>query len=200
LPGVSVTRDCEPVEVLRRTEEGPRSRVDGAIMNRRPVFRIQASRPVASLAGLCRARDLIRAYHDGPVTLADCAAEAGLSPWHLLRSFRATFGETPKEFLTRLRLERAEHLLTVTDRSVTEVCLDVGFSSLGTFSALFKRHVGCPPSDYRRRVRRWVTMPGYPPWALIPACFVARFGGRSGSNFREELARPPLLSCPPCRR
>jgi AraC-like DNA-binding protein len=136
------------------------------------------SRSVAPLVRLCRARDLIREYYDDSVTLDDCAAEAGLSPWHLLRSFRAAFGETPKEFLTRLRLERAKHLLTVTDRSVTEVCLDVGFSSLGTFSTLFKGHFGCSPKEYRRRVRCWVTMPGYAPWALVPSCFALRFGRR----------------------
>ena len=73
----------------------------------------------SSLARLCRARDLIRDCFTEPVTLGDCAAEARLSPWHLLRAFRATFGETPKEFLTRLRLEHARHLLTVTDRPVT---------------------------------------------------------------------------------
>jgi AraC-like DNA-binding protein len=109
--------------------------------------------------------------------LVDCADEAGLSPWHLLRSFRGAFGETPKEFLTRLRLERAQHLLTVTDRPVTEVCFDVGFSSLGTFSTLFKRAVGCPPTEYRRRVRPWVTAPGFRPWASIPSCFIRRFRG-----------------------
>lgn len=131
----------------------------------------------SSLARLCRARDLIRDCFTEPVTLGDCAAEARLSPWHLLRAFRATFGETPKEFLTRLRLERARHLLTVTDRPVTEVCFDVGFSSLGTFSTLFKQAVGCPPTEYRRRVRPWVTAPGFRPWASIPSCFARRFGG-----------------------
>jgi AraC-like DNA-binding protein len=129
------------------------------------------------LVRLCRARDLIRDCFTEPVTLADCAAEAGLSPWHALRSFRATFGETPKEFLTRLRLERAQHLLTVTNRSVTEVCLDVGFLSLGTFSDLFRRRVGCPPSAFRRRARRFVTAPGFVPWAALPGCFARHFGG-----------------------
>jgi AraC-like DNA-binding protein len=135
-------------------------------------------RPIVEpvLPRLCRARDLIRDYFTEPVTLADCAAEAELSPWHALRSFRAAFGETPKEFLTRLRLERAQHLLTVTNRSVTEVCLEVGFSSLGTFSDLFRRRVGCPPSVFRRRARRWVTSPGFVPWAAIPHCFARRFG------------------------
>jgi AraC-like DNA-binding protein len=130
-----------------------------------------------SLVRLCRARDLIRDCFTEPVTLGDCADEAGLSPWHLLRAFRATFGETPKEFVIRLRLERAKHLLTVTGRSVTEVCFDVGFSSLGTFSALFKHAVGCPPTEYRRRVRPWVTAPGFRPWASIPSCFVRQFRG-----------------------
>jgi AraC-like DNA-binding protein len=133
--------------------------------------------PDPPLARLCRARDLIRECYTGPVTLGDCAAEAGLSPWHLLRSFRAAFGETPKAFATRLRLERAKHLLTVTDRPVTEVCFDVGFSSLGTFCTRFKQAVGCPPAEYRRRVRPWVTAPGFVPWAAIPTCFARRFGG-----------------------
>jgi AraC-like DNA-binding protein len=130
----------------------------------------------ASLIRLCRARDLIHDCFEGRVTLDDCAAEAGLSPWHLLRSFRGAFGETPQEYLTRLRLERAKQLLTVTDRSITDVCLDVGFSSLGSFSVLFKRHVGRTPREYRREVRRWVIVPGFAPWASLPSCFVRRFG------------------------
>jgi AraC-like DNA-binding protein len=139
---------------------------------------LQGRRPGAStsLVRLCRARDLIRDCFEERVTLDDCAAEAGLSPWHLLRSFRAAFGETPQEFLTRLRLERAKQLLTITDRSVTDVCFDVGFSSLGSFSTLFKRQVGRSPRDYRREVRRWVIVPGFAPWASIPSCFVRRFG------------------------
>ena len=88
-----------------------------------------------SLPRICRARDLIRDFYTAEVTLGDLRTKSGLSPWHLLRSFRDVFGETPKEFHTRLRLEQAKHLLTVTDRSVTEICFDVGFSSLGTFSA-----------------------------------------------------------------
>jgi transcriptional regulator GlxA family with amidase domain len=106
--------------------------------------------PDASIVRLCRARDLIRDFLDGPVTLEECAEEAGLSPWHALRAFRAAFGETPKEFHTRLRLDRAKHLLTTTTRSVTEVCFDVGCSSLGTFSTRFTELVGMPPSTYKR--------------------------------------------------
>jgi len=138
------------------------------------------ARPIPSLIRVCHARDMIREYYAEPIRLSDCAAEAGLSPWHLLRSFRAAFGETPQEFVTRLRVERAKHLLTVTNRSVTEICLDVGFSSLGTFSLLFKRHVGCSPREFRRRIRCWVRVPGFLPWAYIPTCFARRFGGSGG--------------------
>jgi AraC-like DNA-binding protein len=135
---------------------------------------------VYPLVRICRARDLIRHCYTEPVTLADCALEAGLSRWHLLRTFRDVFGETPKEFHTRLRLERAKHLLAVTNRSVTDVCFDVGFSSLGTFSILFKRQIGISPREFRRRIRCWVTMPGRSPWISIPLCFAERFGGWTG--------------------
>ena len=131
------------------------------------------------LLRLCRARDLIRDCFDEPISLDDCAMEAGLSPWHLLRSFRAAFGETPKEYLTRLRLNQARHLLTVSSRSVTEVCLDVGFNSLGTFSLLFKRHTGRSPKEFRKQVRGWVTVPGVAPWVYVPFCFASRFGGNA---------------------
>jgi AraC-like DNA-binding protein len=136
------------------------------------------------LLRLCRARDLIRDCFDEPISLDDCALEAGLSPWHLLRSFRAAFGETPKEYLTRLRLKQAQHLLTISSRSVTEVCLDVGFSSLGTFSLLFKRHVGCSPREFRKQVRGWITVPGVAPWVYVPYCFASRFGN-VGHSLRE---------------
>jgi transcriptional regulator GlxA family with amidase domain len=132
--------------------------------------------PDASIVRLCRARDLIRDFLDEPVSLEECAVEAGLSPWHALRAFRAAFGETPKEFHTRLRLDRAKHLLTTTSHSVTEVCFDVGFSSLGTFSTLFRKRVGYSPNEFRRQVRGYVTVPGKYPWVMIPSCFAHRFG------------------------
>jgi AraC-like DNA-binding protein len=111
------------------------------------------------------------------VTLADAAAAAHLSPWHFLRLFREAFGETPHQFLTRLRIERARYLLTVTRRSVTDVCLDVGFSSLGSFSTLFSRRVGLSPAAFRRQVRCWTTVPGTAPWQFIPTCFAFMVGG-----------------------
>src|SRR5262249_3823142 len=110
------------------------------------------------------------------LTLADLSEEADLSEWHFLRAFRDAFGETPHAFLTRLRLERAKELLTLSSRPVTEICFDVGFTSLGSFSALVHRRVGSPPAAFRRRVRAWVTVPGRHPWAFVPFCFARHFG------------------------
>jgi AraC-like DNA-binding protein len=77
------------------------------------------------------------------------AAVACVSQAHFIRSFRAVFGETPNRYLQRRRVERSMFLLRETDRSVTDVCLDVGFTSLGTFSRLFRQIVGETPSGYR---------------------------------------------------
>ena len=129
-----------------------------------------------ALRKLCDVRDLMRDCLDQPLTLPDLCSEADLSEWHFLRSFRAAFGETPHEFLTRLRLDRAKELLTVSGRPVTEICFDVGFSSLGSFSTLFRRQVGLSPAEYRRQVRGWITVPGRHPWAFVPYCFAEHFG------------------------
>jgi AraC-like DNA-binding protein len=148
-------------------------------------------RSPATLAKLVRARDLVRDCFAEVLTLDDLSREAGLSPWHLLRAFRSAFGETPHDFLTRLRLERARDLLTVTSRPVTAICFDVGFTSLGSFSTLFRRHVGLSPAAFRRQVRAWVTVPGRYPWAFVPVCFWLHYGPPdSTSNFREA-SRPP---------
>ena len=127
---------------------------------------------------LCRARDLLRECYAEPIQLFDLAAETDLSEWHLLRIFRDAFGETPHQFLRRIRLEKAQTLLTVTSRSVTEVCLDVGFSSVGSFSTLFARRFGLSPREFRRQVRTMISVPGKHPWACVPFCFAWAFGER----------------------
>jgi AraC-like DNA-binding protein len=131
-----------------------------------------------TLINLCRAKDFIRDAFAESIELEDVALEADLSAWHLLRRFRQAFGETPHEFLTRLRIEKAKELLTLSDRPVTEICFDVGFSSLGSFSTLFAKKVGVSPLGFRRQVRTLVTMPGYPPWAFVPFCFSQVYSGR----------------------
>lgn len=96
------------------------------------------------------ARDYLDASLGDAVSLAELARVAAMSPYHLLRTFRSAFGETPHRYLTRRRLERAAELLSRRDASVTRVCLDVGFESVGSFSALFRRRFGVAPSEYGR--------------------------------------------------
>ena len=90
-----------------------------------------------------------RAYAE-PLNVRAVAAVAHISEAHFIRTFRGVFGETPHRYLQRRRVERSMFLLRETDRSVTDVCLDVGFTSLGTFSRTFREIVGEAPSAYRR--------------------------------------------------
>ena len=119
---------------------------------------------------LCRARDMLRDTDECPLTIDDVAREAAMSPFHFIRLFSALFGETPHQFRIQTRLDRAKHLLALGNHSVTDVCMEVGFSSLGSFSALFARRIGTPPSAYRRHVRSMVAVPGTLPHQLIPGC------------------------------
>jgi AraC-like DNA-binding protein len=84
----------------------------------------------------------MRYAYGRPVSLPDVAARANLSPYHFLRVYKRAYGETPHEFLTRLRIERAKTLLARGSHNVTEACFEVGFSSLGSFSSLFAGRVG----------------------------------------------------------
>jgi transcriptional regulator GlxA family with amidase domain len=100
---------------------------------------------------LLRARDAMdRAYAES-LDVPALARVAHMSEAHFIRTFRATFGETPHRYLQRRRVERAMFLLRQTDHSVTEICLDVGFVSLGTFSRTFSEIVGESPTRYRTR-------------------------------------------------
>lgn len=119
---------------------------------------------------LCRARDRLREVHDRPLTIDEVAREAAMSPFHFIRQFKAVFGETPHQFRIQARLDRAKLLLAVRNDSVTDVCMEVGFSSLGSFSDLFARRVGMPPTAYRRRARSMVATPGAVPKELFPGC------------------------------
>ncbi len=100
---------------------------------------------------MLRARDTMDRAFAQSLDVPALARVAHVSPAHFSRQFRATFGETPHRYLQRRRVERAMELLRETDRSVTEICLDVGFRSLGTFSRVFAEIVGESPSTYRAR-------------------------------------------------
>jgi AraC-like DNA-binding protein len=98
-------------------------------------------------------------------------APSCLSPFHFQRLFVGTFGESPREFITRLRMDRARRLLEAGEMPVTEICLEIGYASLGTFITRFAERVGQSPSAYRRAAHRWVA-PRHG-WRIytVPSCF-----------------------------
>jgi AraC-like DNA-binding protein len=98
---------------------------------------------------LLRARDAMDRAYAEPLNVRAIAAVAHVSEAHFIRSFRAVFGETPHRYLQRRRVERSMFLLRETRRTITDICMDVGFSSLGTFSRMFREIVGETPSAYR---------------------------------------------------
>jgi AraC-like DNA-binding protein len=118
------------------------------------------------LPALRRARDLIDRDYAEPLDLYAMAGEAGYSRFHFARAFTAAYGETPRSYLTRRRIERAKTLLRTANLSVTEICILVGFASLGSFSSRFRELVGRSPSEYRNDA---VARTGVPP---IPGCVV----------------------------
>ena len=113
---------------------------------------------------------MLREVGDRPMSIDDVARQAAMSPFHFIRQFQATFGETPHQFRIEARLTQAKRLLAMSDYSVTDVCMELGFSSLGSFSDMFARRVGVPPSIYRRQVRSIMSVPGIRRDALTPGC------------------------------
>ena len=111
---------------------------------------------------MLRARDAMDRTFAKALCIPQLAKIADVSEAHFIRTFRATFGETPHRYLQRRRVERAMFLLRATDRSVTDICFDAGFGSLGTFSRTFHDILGESPSTFRQRGR----MPA------VPTCFI----------------------------
>jgi AraC-like DNA-binding protein len=132
----------------------------------------------ATLAGLCRARDFLAARFNERVSLSGAAAHAGLSPFYFHRLFAHTFNETPHEFVTRLRIEHAKKLLLASNHSVTDVCFDAGYESLGSFSTRFRSLTGLSPLAFRRESQRVFGTSGkHWPRYYMPACFQHFFAG-----------------------
>jgi transcriptional regulator GlxA family with amidase domain len=139
-----------------------------------------ASVPIARQ--LLRAKDLADARYFEPLTVADLAAAAGLSPAHFSRRFKATFDESPHQYLLTRRLERAADLLRATDWSVADICFAVGAQGLGSFTVSFHRVFGLAPLAYRA---------AYPPaeqHLRIPRCVALAYGRPRNRTFREDKA------------
>src|SRR3954468_8317832 len=130
---------------------------------------------------MLRARDAMDRTFAQPLSIPELARIADVSEAHFIRTFRATFSETPHRYLQRRRVERAMFLLRVTDRPITDICFDVGFSSLGPFSGPFRDIVGEPPTAFRNRGR----MPA------VPTCFIMAWA--RPSSFGEADPSPATL-------
>ena len=135
---------------------------------------------------LLRAKDLADARYADRLTVDDLARVAGLSRAHFSAAFRTAFGVTPHAYVLTRRLERAAALLRSTDHSVTDICLAVGLTSVGSFSASFRRMYGRSPTRYRA---------AFPPasnLALVPGCVVRAYARPQLRTFREDAAEPPI--------
>jgi AraC-like DNA-binding protein len=141
---------------------------------------------------LLRARDAMDRAYAEPLDVAAVAAVAHISEAHFSRSFRAAFGETPHRYLQRRRVERSMFLLRETERSITDICFDVGFMSLGTFSRTFREIIGETPTTYRDGHGPMVAPNCVQMWAMRPRVGVGELapaeGGTKSSSFGEAAA------------
>lgn len=103
---------------------------------------------------LTLARTYIDHHYDQPLTLDGISQRAGFSPYHFIRLFRAAYRQTPHQYLMQRRIDQAKALLGASDLSIQDICVEVGFESLGSFSTLFRRVTGLAPSTYRRYKQR----------------------------------------------
>ncbi len=144
---------------------------------------------LANLAHLRRARDLIDREYARPLDVPALARAALMSTAHFSRQFRAAYGETPYSYLMTRRIERAKALLRHSDLSVTDVCMAVGCTSLGSFSSRFTELVGETPSAYRARDHAAIT--------AVPACVAMVRTRPSRSNKRSTPAPSSVAGITP---
>jgi AraC-like DNA-binding protein len=120
---------------------------------------------------LCRARAFIDHCYDHPLSLDQMSSQACFSRYHFLRLFRQAFHKTPHQYLIERRIEKAKELLSANNLRVTDVCFEVGFQSLGSFSSLFHKYVGHAPVTYREKARaRQIAK------RQVPGCFLVMHG------------------------
>jgi len=132
---------------------------------------------------LLRAKDLADERYADRLSVEDMARSAGLSRAHFSREFKDAFGSAPHAYLLTRRLERAAALLRVTDRSVVEICMDVGLQSVGSFTTSFKRMFGKSPTAYR------AAFPPAAAHARVPSCVVHTYARPQHRTFREDTTR-----------
>jgi len=124
---------------------------------------------------IVKAKRFIDDNFGSEIDLAWLAEEACFSPFHFHRIFKKIYRKTPHKYLTEKRIEKAQYLLANTTLSITEICAAVGFESLGSFSLLFSRHVGCPPVIFRDKLERQKQALAIEPLRAIPFCFIDKW-------------------------
>lgn len=132
---------------------------------------------------LLRAKDLVDARFAEPLTVDDMASAAGLSRAHFSRAFAATFGESPHAYLQTRRLERAAAMLRTTDRSVADICMSVGLSSVGSFTTSFSKAFGATPTAYR------ASFPPARAYVPVPTCVMRLFTRPAPTTRADKTAQ-----------
>lgn len=139
------------------------------------------------LRRIATARERMHDESHEALRVADLARRACLSEQHFVRLFRATYGVTPGRYLGALRIAHAKRLLSH-DVSVTEVCMSVGYTSLGTFSHRFARETSVSPKVFQRQMRAFGAVPQRLAALFVPACFMARYTEAQNVHFGEVRA------------
>lgn len=127
------------------------------------------------------ARILLDQSYDAPITIEDLSREVALSPYYLIRAFRRVYKQTPHQYLVEQRIAKAKELLRDSDLTVTEICVEVGFESLGSFSTLFRKAAGISPTAYRSSSQP-TSNPGY-----IPLCVCLMHGIEEDTEDQTDL-------------
>ena len=130
---------------------------------------LPASKISPHLRSACTVMDTA---YEQPLNIEQIASHAGFSHFHFIRFFRRTYGITPHQYLTRKRIQQAQRLLATSDLSITDICLAVGFQSLGSFSTLYHRQTGYAPSEHRERLQAQQRQLQQ----TAPACFLLMHG------------------------
>jgi AraC-like DNA-binding protein len=124
------------------------------------------------------ARLLLEQHYDAPITIDDLSREVAISPYYLIRAFKHIYKQTPHQYLVGQRIAKAKEHLRNSDLSITEICAEIGFESLGSFSTLFRNAVGVSPRAYRLNSQPYPKNPGY-----IPLCVCVRHGINDQPDF-----------------
>jgi AraC-like DNA-binding protein len=133
------------------------------------------------------AKVFIDEHFDSPIDLDAIAGKAYLSRYHFHRLFRRIYKRTPHQYLTSKRIDHAQRILTAADCTVGEVCMRVGFESIGSFSMLFKKEIGVAPGEYREASRLSRARAEEQPRRVIPFCFIAEITGEKSNNEEGKI-------------